>query len=48
MALSPPKVLVVDDEPELLALLNERPEEDGHDVETATDGWDDFEIFLNR
>lgn len=47
MALSS-KILVVDDEPEMLALLNEWLEEDGHDVETATNGWEAFEIFLNR
>ena len=42
------KILVVDDEPEMLSLLNEWLEEDGHDVETATNGWDALEIFVDR
>ncbi len=42
------KILVVDDEPEMLALLNEWLEEDGHDVATASNGWDAMEIFVNR
>ncbi len=46
MVLSPSKILVVDDEPEMLAILNEWLEEDGHDVETATNGWEAFDIFL--
>ena len=32
------KILVVDDEPEMLALLKEWLEEDGHDVVTASKG----------
>ncbi len=42
------KILVVDDEPEMLALLNEWLEEDGHDVATASNGWDALEIFVDR
>ncbi len=42
------KILVVDDEPEILALLNEWLEEDGHDVVTANNGWDALEIFVDR
>lgn len=48
MALSPSMRPAVDDEPEMLALLNEWLEEDGHQVETATNGWEAFEIFVNR
>lgn len=48
MALLQSKILVVDDEPEMLSLLNEWLEEDGHDVETATNGWDALEIFVDR
>ena len=42
------KILVVDDEPEMLALLNEWLEEDGHEVATASNGWDALEIFIDR
>ena len=42
------KILVVDDEPEMLALLNDWLEEDGHDVTTASNGWDALEIFIDR
>ena len=42
------KILVVDDEPEMLALLSEWLEEDGHDVATAGNGWDALEIFVDR
>ena len=48
MALPRAKILVVDDEPEMLLLLNEWLEGDGHDVETATNGWDALEIFVDR
>ncbi len=48
MALMSSKILVVDDEPEMLALLNEWLEEDGHDVVTASNGWDALEIFVDR
>lgn len=42
------KILVVDDEPEILALLHEWLEEDGHEVDTANNGWDALEIFVDR
>ena len=42
------KILVVDDEPEMLALLNDWLEEDGHDVTTASNGWEALEIFVDR
>ena len=42
------KILVVDDEPEMLALLNDWLEEDGHDVTTASNGWDALEIFVDQ
>ncbi len=48
MAASPSKILVVDDEPEMLSLLNEWLEEDGHIVETATNGWEALEIFVDQ
>ncbi len=42
------KILVVDDEPEMLALLSEWLEEDGNDVATASNGWDALDIFVER
>ena len=48
MTLLSSKILVVDDEPEMLALLIEWLEEDGHDVSTASNGWDALEIFIDR
>jgi two-component system KDP operon response regulator KdpE len=48
VTLAPAKILIVDDEPEMLALLNEWLEEDGHEVASATNGWDGFDIFLNQ
>ena len=46
MTLQPSRILVVDDELEMLSLLNEWLEEDGHEVETATNGWDALQIFV--
>ena len=46
MALQPSRILVVDDELEMLSLLNDWLEEDGHEVETATNGWDALQIFV--
>ena len=40
MTLLSSKILVVDDEPEMLAPLIEWLEEDGHEVATASNGWD--------
>ena len=48
MDLPQSKILVVDDEPEMLSLLMEWLEEDGHNVTTATNGWDALEIFVDR
>ena len=47
MTLLASRILVVDDEPEMLALLNEWLEEDGHDVATASNGWDALELFMD-
>jgi len=48
MTSSPFRILVVDDEPEMLALLSEWLEEDGNDVATASNGWDALDIFVER
>jgi len=48
MTLLSSKILVVDDEPEMLALLIEWLEEDGHEVATASNGWDTLEIFVDQ
>lgn len=48
MTATPSKILVVDDEPEMLSLLNEWLEEDGHSVTTAANGWDALELFLDQ
>lgn len=42
------RILVVDDEPEMLALLSEWLEEDGNDVATASNGWDALDLFVDR
>jgi two-component system response regulator GlrR len=44
--LDPTKILVVEDEPDMLALLSEWLEEEGHNVETANNGWDAVEAFI--
>ena len=48
MTLLSSKILVVDDEPEMLALLYDWLEEAGHDVATASNGWDALDIFVER
>lgn len=48
MTSSSSRILVVDDEPEMLALLSEWLEEDGNDVATASNGWDALDIFVER
>ena len=48
MMSSSSRILVVDDEPEMLALLSEWLEEDGNDVATASNGWDALDIFVER
>ncbi|MDA0264421.1 MAG: response regulator transcription factor [Chloroflexi bacterium] len=48
MAALPSKILIVDDEPEMLSLLNEWLEEDGHDVEAASNGWEALEMFVDQ
>jgi two-component system KDP operon response regulator KdpE len=42
----PTKILVVEDEPDMLALLSEWLEEEGHIVEKANNGWDAVEAFI--
>ncbi|MBC8279661.1 MAG: response regulator transcription factor [Chloroflexi bacterium] len=39
------KVLVVDDEPDFLALVQSWLEDDGYEVHTAINGWDGLEVF---
>ena len=48
MTLVSTRILVVDDEPEMLALLSEWLEEDGNEVSTASNGWDAIDIFVDR
>jgi two-component system KDP operon response regulator KdpE len=40
------RILVVEDEPEMLALLSEWLEEDGYQVKTAGNAWDALEAFV--
>ena len=42
------RILVVDDEPEMLALLSEWLEEDGNEVTTASNGWDALDMFVDH
>ena len=42
------KILVVDDEPDLLSLLQEWLEEAGHEVYAATNGWEALELFSQQ
>ena len=42
------KVLVVDDEPDLVSLLQEWLEEDGHEVHSATDGAEALRLFFKH
>ena len=48
MTLLSSKILVVDDEPEMLSLLLDWLEEDGYDVATASNGWDALDIFVDQ
>ena len=46
--MSSTKILVVDDEPGARSLLQVWLEEVGHEVYTASDGWDALEVFLEQ
>lgn len=46
--MSSTKILVVDDEPGALSLLQVWLEEVGHEVYTASDGWDALEVFSEQ
>ena len=46
--MSSAKILVVDDEPGIRALLEQWLESDGHEVYTAADGWDALQSFCQH
>ena len=46
--MTPPKLLAVDDEPELVALLREWLEEDGYEVYGATDAGEALQLFYQN